>query len=292
MKFARLTSRIAVGGVAAALATAGLVGVTSTSASAASASTNYTCAVPVLGDRTFPVTVNVPLLPSTAPAGFPVPAGLLSFDSTITIPADVVALLGDSANGAKSDDFSTAFGAVSVKAPVAWNTPPTTPPGPGESATYSGKGSNGAFALPEAGTYSVGMPKTFTLTPTKDGAALPINVSCTSATPDSLGTITLSKQASTVKGKAPKSVKVGTVVTVKGKVTNEYVKTGGVAPTGKLVIKDGKKKVGKGKVGKNGKFKIKVKGLKVGKHKLVVLYKGDKFTAKGKSKAIKLTVKK
>ena len=78
---------------------------------------------------------------------------------------------------------------------------------------------------------------------------------------------------------------------MKIKVTNDYVKTGGPAATGKVIIKDGKKTVGKGKL-KNGKVNIKVKGLKVGSHKLVVQYKGDDFTDKSKSKPVKVSVKK
>ena len=94
-----------------------------------------------------------------------------------------------------------------------------------------------------------------------------------------------------MKANAPASAKEGAVVLVKGKVTNEFQKTGGPVPTGKLVIKDGKKKVAKGKLTKDGKYKIKVKGLKVGAHKLVVYYKGDGYTDKGKSKKLKVVIK-
>ena len=93
-----------------------------------------------------------------------------------------------------------------------------------------------------------------------------------------------------MKANAPASAKKGAVVSVKGKVTNDYVKTGGPAATGKVIVKDGKKKVGKGKL-KKGKFTIKVKGLAVGNHKLTVYYKGDGYTDKGKSKALKVIVK-
>ena len=93
-----------------------------------------------------------------------------------------------------------------------------------------------------------------------------------------------------MKANAPASAKKGAVVFVKGKVTNEYQKSGGPVPTGKVIVKDGKKKVGKGKL-KKGKYKIKVKGLAVGSHKLVVYYKGDGYTDKGKSKKLKVTIK-
>ena len=99
------------------------------------------------------------------------------------------------------------------------------------------------------------------------------------------------EQKATVKAKAtPASAKKGAVVTVKGKVTNEFVKTGGPEATGKVIIKDGKKTVGTGKL-KKGKFTVKLNGLAVGSHTLTVLYKGDSYTDKGVSKELKVTVK-
>jgi len=289
MSYARIASRVAVGGVATALATAGLVGVTGTPANAATVTSTYVCTVPVLGDKTFAVSIDTPpLLPPSAPAGAPVAAGLLSFKSVLTVPGDVVAAFGSSVNGAKSDDFSASIGTASMSAPVKWDTPGAA--NPDTSVPFSGTGANAAFVLPAAGTYSISMPKTFTLIPTKDGAALPFTAPCTSAAPSQIASITLNKQDSKVKAKAaPKSVDKGSVVGVKGKVLNDFSKTGGPVPTGKVIIKDGKKKVGKGKL-KNGKFVVKVKGLGVGSHSLTVLYKGDDYTNKGTSKALKVTV--
>ena len=290
MKFAHLTSRLAVGGVATALATAGLVGVTGSSASAAPISTTYTCATP-LASFPVPVTVDIALLPSTAPAGFPVPAGLLSFNSTVTIPDAVQTVLdglpGGPVTGGKSTDFGTAFGDTVAPAPVAWTKPGAAV---GGFWVYTGKGANGAFVLPKAGTYSVNMPKSFTLTATNASGATVATATCTSAAPAQLGSITLSKQVSKVKAKAPATAHKGDVVAVKGKVTNEFQKTGGPVPTGKVIVKDGKKKVGTAKL-KNGKFVVKLKGLKVGAHKLVVMYKGDGYTDKSKSKKLKVVVK-
>jgi hypothetical protein len=290
MKYARLTSRLAIGGVTAALATAGLVGATTMSASAAPVHTTYSCVNPALSFSA-DVTVDIALLPSTAPAGFPVPAGLLSFNSTFTTDNTTAGTLDSlGVKGAKSDDFGTAFGSAVANAPVAWTTAaPGTTPG---TTTFSGKGANGAFTLPAAGTYSVTMPKQFNLQGT-DASGNPVAIAkatCTSAAPSQLGTIVLSKQASKVKASVPASAKKGAVVTVKGKVTNDYVKTGGPEATGKVIVKDGKKKVGTGKL-KNGKFEIKLKGLAVGSHSLTVSYKGDGFTDKGVSKAKKLSVK-
>jgi hypothetical protein len=286
MNFARLATRVAVGGVSAALATAGLVAATGTSASAAPVTSTYSCVSPF---GTFPatVTVDIALLPSTAKAGFPVPAGLLSFNSSFTVDATTAGALNlAGVTGGKSDDFGTAFGATVAKAPVVWNTPSGGPP----PTTFSGKGSNAAFVLPQAGVYSVNMPKQFTLQGTNASGGTVATAACTSAAPAQIGTITLSKQVSVTKAKAPKVAHKGDVVPVKGKVTNEFQKTGGPVPTGKVIVKDGKKTVGKGTL-KNGKFVVKLKGLKVGAHKLVVTYKGDSYTDKSKSKKLKVVVK-
>src|SRR5262245_51848958 len=198
MNLARLASRVAVGGTVAALAAAGLVGVTSTSASAAPVTTNYSCKNPLL---TFSGTVDVDiaLLPSTAPAGFPVPAGLLSFDSSFTVANAVAAALAApplNATGAKSDDFAAAFGSTLAKAPVVWNAP--QPPG-ATTTSFKGKGANAAFVLPAAGTYTVSMPKKFTVIATKADGSTAATALCTQANPNPLGKITLSKQVGTVK---------------------------------------------------------------------------------------------
>jgi hypothetical protein len=287
MKFARLTSRLAVGGVTAALATAGLVGATATTASAAPVSSTYTCTT-AFGPVSGSVSVDIALLPPTAPAGFPVAAGLFSFKSNLTVSNATATQLGTAGiTGAKSDDFGTAFGETVAKAPVVWTGPPTSD---GTNTTFVGKGANAAFVLPKAGSYTVAMPKTFTLLATNASGATVVTAPCTTTAPATIGTIVLSKQAVTIKAKAPKSAKHGAVVSLKGKITNEFVKTGGPEVTGKVIIKDGKKKVGTAKI-KKGKFKVKVKNLSVGSHSLTVLYKGDDYTDKGVSKKLKLSVK-
>ena len=132
MKFANLASRVAVGGVATALATAGLVAATGTTASAAPVSTTYTCTAPIGQTSRSAVTVDIALLPPTAPAGFPVPAGLFGFNSTPTIDNATADRSSTTVGvtGAKSDDFGTAFGDTVAKAPVVWTKPAAaaTPP--------------------------------------------------------------------------------------------------------------------------------------------------------------------
>jgi Bacterial Ig-like domain (group 3) len=288
MKYSRLTSRLAVGGVTAALATAGLVGASTTSASAAPVSSTYTCTTP-FGPVTGSISVDIALLPPTAPAGFPVAAGLFSFKSNLTVSdATAGGLSGAGVTGAKSDDFGTAFGATVAAAPVVWKGPPTST---GGNTTFAGTGANNAFVLPAAGTYTVAMPKTFTLLATNSSGATVVTAPCTTAAPATIGSITLSKQASKIKLKAVKKIKHGAVESAKIQVTNDYAKTGGPVASGKVTIKDGSKTIGKGTL-KNGKVTIKVKGLSVGTHDLVVKYSGDTYTDKSKSKKVKVTVTK
>ena len=62
--------------------------------------------------------------------------------------------------------------------------------------------------------------------------------------------------------------------------------------SGKVSVLDGKTKVGTGKL-KKGKVAVKVeRTLQVGSHTLAVCYPGDGYTAKGVSKALKVTVTK
>ena len=288
MKHTSIVRRTTAAGVLALTAAAALVGATTPTASAAtSATTNYTCTAPGVFTSTFPVSMTFGLLPESAPAGFPVPTGLLSFTSTVTIPADIATQLkAYGVNGGKSDDFSTTFGPQSVASPTVWDSATTNPD---SSVTFSGKGANAAFVLPSAGTYGVAMPGAFTLVPTSNGAALPVNVACTSSAPSGLGSVTLTKQVSTTKAKAPKTVAKGAPVKVKVTVTNEFAAAGGAPVTGKVVLKDGSKKVGTATL-VGGKAKIVAKSLKPGAHKLVVTYAGDAYAAKGKSAKFTVTV--
>src|SRR4051794_8520930 len=116
MNLARLASRVVVGGTAAALATAGLIGVTGPSASAATVvTTTYNCTTPFGSSFSADVDVDI-TVPPTAPAGFPVPAGLLSFNSHFVVDNAVAQGLGMAgvASG-KSDDFAAAFGSTLAK---------------------------------------------------------------------------------------------------------------------------------------------------------------------------------
>lgn len=258
------------------MAATALVGATASTASAAPVSGVYQCANSAgVGLGNFTTTINA-TLPATAKAGASVPAGLLpAFTAQITSPANTATLLTTTTSG-KSSDFSVSIGSTAVSAPI---TATGKTVNPDNSVTFEGKGTNAAFVTPGAGTYSINMPAKFTLQGTDASGNPTVTATCQIATPPSLGSVTISKQDSTVSAKA-KAAKVKVVV------TNEFGKTGGEIATGKVTVKDGKKKIGKGTL-KNGKVTIKLKGnkkLSKGKHKLVISYAGDDFTSAAKAK--------
>jgi hypothetical protein len=291
MNISRIAARTAVAGITTALAASAMVGVTTGSANAATAAGDYTCAAPgFFPETTFPMTVDVPLLPPSAPAGFPITPGLLSFTSTLTIPAAVAAGLGTAGvDGGRADDYTIAFGAKGVvDAPIVFDE--STPQEDG-SVVFSGSGANAAFTTPAAGTYSVDLPTEFTLTPTSGGSPLPVTVTCTTTDPASLGSVTTTKQVTTAKATAPKPVKKSAKAKVPVKVTNEYSADGGAPANGKVTAKEGKKVLGTATV-KNGKATITLSKLKPGSHKVVVSFKGDGYNANAVAKAITVKVKK
>jgi hypothetical protein len=275
MKFRSITARAAVAGATTALIAGGLVAATNSSAQAADASGDYTCAVPILGPTTFPMTVSVPLLPPTAPAGFPVDAGLLSYTSTVTIPASAAGPLASfGVTGGTIDDYTMNVGSKAVHAP---GTYVGDAPAEDGSVTMQGTGANDAFSLPAAGTYAVTLPSAFTFSPTTASGPLmiggqPVNVACTSAAPGTLGSVTLTKQVSTMTGKAAKAGKGYKVTAI---VKNEYG-----TPTGKVTTKLGTKSFSAPI--KNGKAIIALPKTAKGK-KLTLKYKGDAYSAPAKA---------
>ncbi len=184
--------------------------------------------------------------------------------------------------GGKSDDFGTAFGDTVAKAPVVWNGPPTSD---GTNTTFTGKGANAAFLLPKAGTYAVTMPKTFTLLATNASGGTVATAPCTTASAgdDRHHHAEQAGRQGQGQGRQVGQGRRGRQPS-RARSPTSTRKTGGPVPTGKVIIKDGKKNVGKGKR-KNGKFTIKVKSLTVGKHKLAVIYKGDDYTDKARARS-------
>ncbi|MBC2961224.1 Ig-like domain repeat protein [Nocardioides deserti] len=284
MQINRFARRLAVATTSVAVAGTALVGATATSANAAEATNAYTCSIPGVFTGTFDITV-LGGLPESFLAGAAVPDALASNLAVQAVAQIDQATYGTlelfQINAASADDFAFTLGSASVPAPV---TGPITETETG--GEWKPSGTVKAFTTPGAGTYEVSLPQSFTLTG-KNGDTKVADVPCTLAegeTAGSLGSITLTKQASTVAAKNV-TVKKGKKATVK--VT---VGTDSVTKSGKVVATKGKKNLGSAKV-KNGKATLKLAKLPVGKHKVVVKFTGNQ-SVKGSSKTITVTVKK
>jgi hypothetical protein len=258
-----------------ALAAAGglVVGLTAAAgapARAADATTTYECTVPGLGAASLPVSVTPPPIPSGVPAGLSVPAGLVGSTVVVTVPKGMATkLTALGVDGGRSPDFGFPIGPAPITVPnLATTSIVTNPDG---TMTMTAKGKNGAFTTPAPGTYDVTMPAAFTFVATKQGADL-ASMSCSSAAPSVVGSVTFVKSTSTT---SAKGVKIDKGRKAKIKVT---VSAGSEAATGVVsAVLDGKKKLPQIAL-KRGKATYKIKGLKVGKHKLVVTYAGDAYT--------------
>lgn len=287
MNVLRLSKRLAATGVASALAAGALVAAGATTATAATASTDYTCQVPLIGAQTFPVTLtSLPLdLTDTLPAGVSFPAGALdalsssghAMEMTITAPAVVVTTLNNlgTLTGVTSPDLAVPFGASSV--PVNNLALAGAPaPNPDGSAVFSLVGTNGAFSAPAAGVYDITLPAAFTFVASTTNATFPqVPVTCASAAPPVLKHMTVTKNASTTVAK-PAVTPFHKGKAAKMKVT---VSAPNHTPSGKVVIKQGTKTLGSGMLNSLGKVVINMgRKLTVGKHKVVVSYKGDGYT--------------
>jgi hypothetical protein len=271
MNLRHLTARTAIAGVTTALAAGALVGIAAPAANAAEVSNVYTCTV--LGspmDATLTVAGTLPV--PQFPAGAQVPAGLVSLTAKVD-PTTAGTLGSVGATQLRIDDFALSLGKGKVAIPLA---------GAVSGTTWDGKGKNKAFVTPDAGV-NVGavMPKAVTVTAvlSTGDVSLPCTLK-TGTTPATVASITLTKQAATLK--APKSVK-GKV----GKATKFKVGVAGpngVVASGKVVAKEGKKTVGSGKI-KHGKAVVTLKKLKAGKHKIKLSFAGNGSfkAAKGKT---------
>ena len=270
MNFRSITARTAVAGAVTALAAAGLVGVTSVSAQAADATGSYDCTA--LGNPvgTFPLTVSVPLLPPSAPAGMTI-TPLLGVTAELTVPSALLQLT--QTDGGTVDDFAMTLGSTAIGAPLTVSS--ITDNGDGTS-TVTADGVNETFTTPKAGTYDVKLPASFTFQSTSNGTP-GAQVSCSTADPATLASVTLSKQASEIAAKVKRTTKGYNLVAT---VTNEYS-----TPTGKVVVKLGTKKIDT-KTLKNGKAVFALPKSAKGKTAKLI-YKGDGYTA-GKSTSVKI----
>jgi len=279
MNLRRLSARTAAAGVTTVLTAGAIVSLGTAAADAATVSNNYTCTVAALSqtfDTTVTITGDLPL--TSAPAGFPVPAGQIGLTVTATVPAAMASqLAGFGVTHARGDDFGLALGKGFAPVPIEGDVAPSA-----TGATWTATGKNKAFVLPGAGTAAATSPKSFNLTVvTRDFGDVPVPCALSAGqAPQTLGTIALAKQTTKTTAKAKPAGKV--TVMVKGNASP--------ATSGQVVILDGKKVVGKANV-KMGKAVVKLKKLAKGTHKLVASFKGNDSFKSSKSKAVTVVVK-
>lgn len=269
--------RLSAAGATAALAAGALVGFGTASAQAATVSNVYTCNVAVLStsfDTTLTATGEIPL--PSAPAGYPVDAGLIGLDVSASIDPAFAPTLGQfGVTSATAGDFALAMGTSKVPVALAGNIVTE-----GGGVAWKATGKNSAFVLPGAGTASAVLPKEFTFTVVASVGEVPIPCTLKAGqTAQSLGSIQLAKQSTKTTAKVKK-----------GKLTATVKGEASAATSGQVVVLNGKKVVGKANV-KNGKAVVTLKKLKKGSYKLVASFKGNSSFAKSKSKAIKVTIK-
>jgi len=99
------------------------------------------------------------------------------------------------------------------------------------------------------------------------------------------GSLRVTKAKASVTVKAAKKVKTAK----RAKVTVTLRAAGVPRFTGKVVVYDGRHKIGTAKVAKSGKVVVRLARLKAGPHKLSVTYKGSATVAKVTSKKVKVT---
>lgn len=285
MNLRKITRSAVVAGATTALAAGVLVGLTSTTATAATGTANYNCTNGFTTDvlpLTLSATADLTAFPPFA-TGFQVPEDIVGVEIGIDLSPEVVAGLkaqGINSVGATSTGMSFPFGS-SAAALKGFNVPSAPLPATGG---YSMKTTtaNEQFALPEPGTLDLLMPTSFSLT-----NVIPIPLDCTVAgTQGVVTTYTVVPQNAAVTGKAPKAVKKGQAFSVVASVVGDNKPA-----TGKVSLKAGSKKVGTGTL-KNGKATIKLaKGIKK-TTTFTVVYAGDTSTNGASSAPFKVTVKK
>lgn len=291
-----ISTRVAATGAAAALGAAALVGLTSTAANATPVTNTYTCSYPSLGLGPWTVTLlsDAPILEgfTEIPAGFGVTAGLVELTNTFTIPKDAYDKLGEfGVEDVSFPDFAGTFGATAVPVDgMAAKRSEMTASEDGMTYSFQADGANAPFEVPAAGMYDVVSPEAFNLTAAVPGIG-PVGVPCALAegtTAGSYASINVFKNDATATGtpvaKTLKTTKVAKLKTM--------IAAANEVPTGKVIVKEGSKKLGTGTLNDAGKATVKMGMLKKGKHTVKVIYKGDGYTNAVTSDEITFTVKK
>lgn len=268
----------------------GALAATAPTASATPATNVYACGNTGLGVAPFDVTVtsDVPelaLFPSVT-AGAKVPAGYLSLNNKVTIPASAAALF-TSFGVSKLDmtGYAISVGDATATADALTVAPTAFTANADGSKTADVNGKNVDLEIPAAGTYDITGPTTFPIVATTSIG--PATLTCdikAGTTPASIGSIVVNEGKSSLTA-TTKNTEISASDKAKIKVA---IATEQKAATGKVTAWVGKKKVGKATLNKKGKAKIVVKGKKLstGKNKVKITFDGDDYNgaAKGKVK--------
>ena len=293
MKFNTLSRRAAALGAATALASAGLVAAAGTAGAAQAVTNNYDCNAGL----PFSITLltEAPWIENYVNAGVAagsaLPGGVLSTTNQFTISDATHTFMTDTAHVDHIDvtDFTGSFGGKPVGVEgitVTMAGFTQNLDGTWTSAAEEGDGTNTAFTAPAAGAQPVKAPGALTMVATT-AADSTIPVSCTvNGTPGTYETINVVKNDPTMKASSNSPVKHGKKAILKAKVTAPNH-----APTGKVLFKDGKKKLGKVSLNAKGLAVLKTK-LSKGTHKKVSMnYLGDGYTSKSTSAVFKVVQK-
>ena len=286
MKLRTITTRAAVAGATTALATGALVGISTTSAVAAEVTNTYDCTNSIFAvSFEQPMTVSGELPVPQYWAGAAVPENLLNV--TVSAPVDPAVagmLAGYGVSSARADDYTIALGSGTVPVPISGDFVTE-----GESTTWEATGANEAFTTPDPGMTEGKLPEAFTLI-AESSAVGDVPFNCTlqeGETAQTLASIDLLRQQSETIGKNV-TVKKGKKAVVPVSVNSTSM--GGAVSGGKVVAKKGSKTLDSANL-KNGKAKLDLGKLPVGKTKVTITYAGIPSVA-GSSDKITVTVKK
>ena len=283
---------------AGALTAGALVALSSPAATAATASTTYTCTFPSLGARDIPVSITA-TLPAAANAGLDAPA--IPVLLSVTLPGDVVdaakGLFQATTIGGFSNDMVATLDELSSSgtadlplqnARFPQTAVPATPNTPLKLDTPNPLATPGAVPastvpvnLPGAGTYDIAVPVRLQAhrhqAGRRDDARRRAVRAARPGPPASLGSVILAENESTTKAKPAKKVtKLGKQTKLK-----VVVDADNEVPTGKVKVMKGKKVLGKGTLNAKGKVKVTLKkALPAGKTTVKVKYPGDHYTEK------------
>lgn len=264
--------RIALAGIATALAAGTLVGGAAGSADASTATATYNCNtnVDLLGSFPIPMTLDTSVLSNALPTGFQVPAGLAPVSGSALLPA---VLSGDLqffkvlTFGGTIPQFDLLAGDTVIPL-QGLSAPDTTLPATGD-ALIPFTGTIGAFTAPVPGVYDISLPQTFDLQPSAAGFPAATCVLDPAANPV-IGQLNVVKQTSTTTAKVARKGRKYVATT---SVARQLGSTGAGSVTAKLAGKS----VGTKTLSSAGTAVFKLPASAKGK-KLVVTYAGDTLT--------------